>query len=66
MGWINKLICWWYGHDIYLDDVGGAHIQCCRRCPWSGRVTYDPFVDEEERKRIKFMNQACGVLGPKK
>lgn len=60
---MNKIICYFFGHKVYLEDTGCVHIQCCKRCNWTGRVTYDPFATPEERERIKLLNQKYGVLG---
>lgn len=55
----KKLLC---KHEVFIDDVGGAGIQCCKKCHWTGRVTYDFFATSEEAAEIKKKNQELGIL----
>lgn len=58
-----SILCRAFGHRVYLDDIGGAILQCCKRCNWTGRVTADFVANEQASHRIAELNRRYGVLG---
>jgi hypothetical protein len=37
MKWLRRLVCYMFGHQRDIEDLGGVEFEVCQRCDWVGR-----------------------------